>query len=134
MTHTDRELLAWLGAAISNTEADARRWHDVECESHATTMFTMTLSRGGAIPCDCKGPETVRRRCAADREALALYAETVAIRDQSAATLQAAQEHDAEPDRRVLDDWNRANREAAHMLPLIQLLAKGYGWTDERPT
>ncbi|MEU6925491.1 DUF6221 family protein [Streptomyces sp. NPDC046631] len=75
-------------------------------------------------------PASVLRRCAADRKALALYTETVVIRDKSAAVLQDAQNRDVRPDPCVLDDWSRANREAAFMLPLVQLLAEGYGWTE----
>ena len=75
-------------------------------------------------------PASVLRRCAADRKALALYTETVAIRDKSTVTLQHAQGRGVRPDPCVLDDWSRAQREAAVMLPLIQLLAEGYGWTE----
>ncbi|MGV9226362.1 hypothetical protein ACWDPF_27255 [Streptomyces albogriseolus] len=131
MTAQGGDLLAWLESAITKAEADADRWHDAECSFHETTLIDVTVLQGGATLCDCEGPASVRRRCAADRKALSFYSETVAIRDRSAATLRAGQERGSEPDRRVLDDWNRANREAAHMLPLIQLLAEGYGWAEE---
>lgn len=75
-------------------------------------------------------PKSVLRRCTADRKAVALYTETVSIRDRAAVTIQAAQERGVRPDPCVLDDWSRANREAAFMLPLIRILAEGCGWTE----
>lgn len=109
----DTELLAWLPTMSHSYWDEARNaWNNAE---HIAA----------------NDPASVLRRCAVDRKALSFYSETVAIRDRSAATLRAAQERGAEPDRRVLDDWNRANREAAHMLPLIQFLAEGYGWAEE---
>jgi hypothetical protein len=75
-------------------------------------------------------PASVLRRCAADRKTLTFYTETVAIRDRSAALIQAAQDQGERPNGRVLDDWNRAQREAAILLHPLLNLAEGYGWTE----
>jgi hypothetical protein len=156
VTAQGEDLLAWLDGAITLREQVARlaqkgaegRWHSGgdpddrnadEFEFKATHVADdqgrlvvyneVHPSKAQSVHIALNDPASVLRRCAADRKALALYGETVAIREKSASALQAAQEHGYQPDRRVLDDWSRANREAAVMLPLIQLLAEGYGWT-----
>ena len=134
MTAQGEDILAYLDSAITKAAGDANRWHDIECDVHAIGLtdladILMATEVPGAV-CDCTGPASVLRRCAADRKAMALYSDTVAIRDKSAALLRDAQDRSVHPAPSALDDWNRANREAAMMLPLVQLLAEGYGWTE----
>ena len=69
----DKGLLAWLESAITKAEADADRWHDAECSFHDTTLIDVTVLQGGATLCDCEGPASVRRRCAADRKLIAAH-------------------------------------------------------------
>lgn len=73
MTARGEDILAWLDNAITKTEADADRWHDAECSFHETTLIDVTVLQGGATLCDCEGPASVRRFCAADRKLLELH-------------------------------------------------------------
>lgn len=139
------DILAWLETAISEREQKATeaaveygaRWYYDEGfvlarreDDMVATGSQDFLDRPQGDHIALNDPESVLRRCAADRKAVELYVETVAIRDRSAASIQAAQDSGIRPDPCVLDDWSRANREAAFMLPLIQILSEGYGWTE----
>lgn len=73
-------------------------------------------------------PATVLRRCEADRETVDDYARTVEIRDAAAERLR-TQEHPKNP--RDLDTWDRADREASTLRPVIERLARAYGITTE---
>ncbi|MFD8469024.1 DUF6221 family protein [Streptomyces cyaneofuscatus] len=144
MTAQGEDILVFLEQAITAREEAARAvgFDTIETGDYLWGAKYLVLRRGDetkAAP-EMDGsladhialhdPESVLRGCAADRKALALYSETVVIRDKSAALLRDAQDRSVHPAPSVLDDWNRANREAAIMLPLIQLLAEGYGWTE----
>lgn len=142
MTDTDR-MVVWLreamDAAQRDAEAAARAFPDWDYDEFVkeirdvpnagTVAFIAVTEYGPHIA--RHSPAAVLRRIAADRKALTLYAETVAIRDRSAASLRAAQDRGDMPDPCVLDDWSRANRETAFMLPLIEILAEGWGWIEE---
>jgi hypothetical protein len=148
MTAQGEGILAWLDGAVTRRERVAQAaaalqadpengWGIVDDSGYAVPSKRRTISPHIGITHEpesaehivLNNPADVLRRCAADRKTLALYAETVAIRDRSAASLQTAQDRGDMPDPCVLDDWSRANRETAFMLPLIQILADGYGWT-----
>jgi hypothetical protein len=144
VTAQGESILAFLDHAIAAREEAARAvgFDTIETGDYLWGAKYLILRRGdeskAAPEMDAAladhialhNPLSVLRRCAADRKTLALYTETVAIRDKSAAVLQDAQGRSVHPDPCVLDNWSRANRETVIMLPLIQLLAEGYGWTE----
>lgn len=66
------DILGWLNGAIAKVEQDAARWHDVECEVHGMSLIDATVLQSATL-CDCGGPASVLRRCAADRKLLELH-------------------------------------------------------------
>jgi len=75
VTAQGEDLLAYLEAAITKAAGDANRWHDIECDVHAIGLtdladLLMAAEVPGAV-CDCTGPASVLRRCAADRKLIA---------------------------------------------------------------
>ncbi|RSN50512.1 hypothetical protein DMH12_24840 [Streptomyces sp. WAC 04229] len=114
--HTAQDIAAWLDRAMTKADADADRWHDAECSFHGTTLIDMTVLQGGATLCDCEGPASVRRRCAADRKLLELHA--------GRAHSCPVWDDDGDYDQRV-DFYDHET------CPVVQLLAEGYGWQPE---
>ena len=109
MTAQGEDLLAYLDSAITKAAGDANRWHDIECDVHAIGLtdladLLMAAEVPGAV-CDCTGPASVLRRCAADRKLV----------ESLTAVINGDYIDDGEPvlAERVLD-----------------LFAEGYGWTE----
>ena len=118
MTAQGGDLLAWLESAITKAEADSDRWHDAECSFHETTLIDVTVLQGGATLCDCKGPASVRRRCAADRRLIELHAPTqgFTVYGGSCTACSACGAAEEYPVR--------------YPCPSVLALAEGYGWTE----
>jgi hypothetical protein len=113
VTARGEDILAWLDTALAKAEQDAYRWHDTECEVHATSLIDLDVLRGATL-CDCGGPEAVLRRCAADRKQLELHSPR-------------------NGDCRTCVEWSEAEY---HHVPVpfpcdsFRALAEGYGWTE----
>ncbi|WP_042174609.1 hypothetical protein [Streptomyces sp. NBRC 110035] len=124
-----RDLLAWLDRAISKAEADADRWHDVECESHGTGLIDAIVLRDATL-CDCAGPAAVRRRCAADRKLLELHKAVPDHGRYSEAQCPADcdGEHSAPPVCASCRTY--AGDPVAFPCPTVRVVAEGYGWTE----
>jgi hypothetical protein len=124
VTAQGEDILAWLDAAISKADANADRWHDAECESHTTTLIDATVLSGATL-CDCEGPSSVRRRCAADRKLIAAHPVTRDVID-------------VYPDGRYGFGCSACHTEdlltiGSGWCDSLLALAEGYGWTgDER--
>jgi hypothetical protein len=67
------DLHGWITQQIDTAAERADRWHDIECDVHATTLIDATVIQGATL-CDCGGPAAVLRRCAVDRRLLAEHA------------------------------------------------------------
>lgn len=125
MTAQGGDILAWLETAITKAEADADRWHDAECSFHETTLIDVTVLQGGATLCDCEGPASVRRRCAADRKMLALHNTPGTVFPDAAYMgdnrwcVGCGYGNDGEPLTQEVNDC-----------PTLRALAEGYGWTE----
>lgn len=120
MTAPGGDILAWLEAAIAAAEANADKWHDAECSFHGTTIVDLTVLQGGATLCDCEGPASVRRRCAADRKMLELHA-TQPDGSGLPDTFQC---------RTCSQDGGDGYRYLVYApCPTILVLAEGYSWT-----
>jgi hypothetical protein len=120
VTTRGEDVLAWLEAAITKAEAEADRWHDAECSWHDTTILDLTVLQGGATLCDCDGPASVRRRCAAERKLLELH------RPQP--------DGSGFPDGMQCRTCSQDGGDGYQYLvpapcPTIFVLAEGYGWT-----
>jgi hypothetical protein len=66
------DLHGWVTQQIDAVASAAARWHDIECDVHATTLIDAAVIQGATL-CDCGGPASVLRRCAADRKLLDLH-------------------------------------------------------------
>ena len=77
MTALGEDVLAYLARAVDEAAKDADRWHDRECDVHAISLPDFaTLLMAAEVPgavCDCTGPASVLRRCAADRKLIELH-------------------------------------------------------------
>ncbi|MET7458501.1 DUF6221 family protein [Streptomyces sp. NPDC005574] len=67
------DLHGWITQQIDEAHQRADRWHDTECDVHATTLIDVTVLQSATL-CDCCGPASVLRRCEADRKILAIHA------------------------------------------------------------
>jgi hypothetical protein len=63
------DLHGWITQQIDTTQQRADRWHDTECDVHDTTLIDAAVLQSATL-CDCGGPASVLRRCAADRKIL----------------------------------------------------------------
>lgn len=117
------ELVAWLDNAISKANEEADRWHDSECDFHLSTLTDTTVLGGGATLCDCQGPVSMRRRCAADRKLLRLHT-PVTLRAGGGARYFEAKWvcTSCEPPRQFPEE--------AVPCATLRTLAEGYGWTN----
>jgi len=106
-------ILAWLDSAITAAEQNASRWHDTECTVHGTSLIDATVLHSATL-CDCGGPESVLRRCAADRKLLNLH---VGKMHSCPATDETG----------YLDEWTQFDH--SEVCPVVEHLAEGYGWT-----
>jgi hypothetical protein len=67
------DLHDWITQHVDEVEQRADRWHDTECHVHDATLIDATVLQSATL-CDCRGPATVLRRCAADRKILEHHA------------------------------------------------------------
>ncbi|MGW0188143.1 hypothetical protein ACWDV7_20560 [Streptomyces sp. NPDC003362] len=125
MTAQGDDVLAWLDDAIAKAEADADRWQDAECSFHESTLIDVTVLQGGAMLCGCEGPNSVRRRCAADRKLLELHSPVI-IRSGSDARYYETTKvcRSCEPPRQF--------PETAYPCSTVVVLAESYDWTAEQ--
>jgi hypothetical protein len=63
------DLHDWITQQIDTAQQHADPWHDTECDIHATTLIDAVVLQSATL-CDCGGPDTVLRRCEADRRIL----------------------------------------------------------------
>jgi len=135
MTAQGEDILAWLDAAITHREATARAaaeavggaaWDGWEREVAVELPGGNTVADGvmyGDLyepmkkeACEhiaLHDPETVLRRCAADRRLMALHAKTM-------------HSCPATDETNYLDEWTQFRHE--DLCPVVLLLADGYGW------
>ncbi|MFD8384274.1 hypothetical protein ACFV2X_38130 [Streptomyces sp. NPDC059679] len=108
-----------MDTAIAKAVQAADNWHDLECHVHAISVAeTATMLMRAQVPgavCDCTGPASVLRRCAADRKLLDLHGgrmHSCPAKDETG----------------YLDEWKQFDH--GDICPAVQLLAEGYGWTE----
>lgn len=104
-------ILSWLDTAITKAEQDAVRWHDVECDVHGTSLIDAIVLESATL-CGCGGPESVLRRCAADRKLLTLHEPRPFLGGGMPDPAECSECHNQ-----------------AFPCPTIVALAEGYGWT-----
>ncbi|MGW3403424.1 hypothetical protein [Streptomyces zhihengii] len=112
MTAQGEDILAFLEHAISQAEAGAARWHDLECDVHAASLIDVSVLHHATL-CDCAGPSSVLRRCAADRKLLQLHGGNM-------------HSCPATDETGYLDEWTQFSHEDP--CPVVELLAANYGW------
>lgn len=110
------DLHGWITQQIDAAASAATRWHDIECDVHATTLIDAAVIQGATL-CDCGGPAAVLRRCAADRKILVRHRpfENLEIVDLPKVGHVIRCAHDKQR-------WP---------CPDITDLAEGWGWTEE---
>jgi hypothetical protein len=113
------DLHGWITQQITDTAAAANRWHDTECDVHATTLIDAAVIQGATL-CDCGGPAAVIRRCAADRKILEHHAPAGGNWEPHACT--------------GCGDDSEYGALVTHTndCPTLQALAEGYGLTEEQ--
>ncbi|GHB15701.1 hypothetical protein GCM10010330_81170 [Streptomyces tendae] len=127
MTAQGGDLLAWLDRAISLREEQARALGGgrIEVKSYGPGVISLEGAihlDGGAMHEDeiafiaANDPESVLRRCAADRKLLKLHGGKMH-------SCPATDEAD------YLDEWTQFRHEDT--CPVVQLIAEGYGWAEE---
>lgn len=129
MTAQGGDLLAWLDSAIAIREEAARgadngSWAAVELgyEEWEATVGSSSYNGGAVANCHMEearhialhDPQSVLRRCAADRKLLELHARRMH-------SCPAADETG------YLDEWTQFDH--SEVCPVVQHLADGYGWT-----
>lgn len=132
-SRTVRELIAWLDAAISNREEAARdaariygpRWGrpvDTDMVRVSDDIWFQALSDEIAEHVVCNSPESVLRRCAADRKLLDLHRPVVLRGGGGARYFETTTVcKSCEPPKQF--------PETAYPCPTVVPLAEGYGWT-----
>ncbi|MCA1223440.1 hypothetical protein [Streptomyces sp. 8L] len=120
-TAQGEDILAWLETAVVEAASNADRWHDRECDVHLIGLadvadMLMAAEVPGAV-CDCAGPASVLRRCAADRKLLELHRRKMHSCPAKDAT-------------GYLDEWTQFDY--GDTCPVVRLLAQGYGWEAQR--
>ncbi|WP_147992851.1 hypothetical protein [Streptomyces sp. t39] len=113
MTAQGDSIVAFLERAIYQAEAGANHWHDLECDVHATSLIDVSVLHQATL-CDCAGPTSVLRRCAADRKLIALHG----------GRGHGCPAYDYDGD---LDEYARFYDH--EVCPVVEHLAEGYGWT-----
>jgi hypothetical protein len=129
VTAQGEDILAWLDAAITRAEQAADNWHNRECEVHAVSITdTATILMAAEVPgavCDCEGPATVLRRCAADRKLMKLHRPVILRAGGGAAYFETTT---------VCTSCEPPRQFPEHAVPCQTLvaLAEGYGWNAEK--
>lgn len=130
MTAQGEDILAWVETAITKAESDADRWHDAECSFHGTTIIDLSVLQGSATLCDCEGPSSVRRRCAADLKLLELHQ---AVHDHGRySEAQCPAECDGQHSGPLVCASCRdyVGDPLDVPCPTVVVVAEGYGWTE----
>jgi hypothetical protein len=129
---TQEDLLAWLDTAISLREERAQRLggrpFDVRNYGALVTFEGAELHEDEIAHIVLHDPPAVLRRCAADRESLNAYAETLKLHNKYRDRIQEARDRGGLPDAKDLAVWSEASSELAVMVGFVLNLAKGYGW------
>lgn len=135
MTAAGEDILAWLGAAISLHEerAHALGGGKIKAESYGSGVISLEgavhLSDAGGLHEDevawivLNDPESVLRRCAADRKILELHAPVILRGGGGASYYETTRVcRSCEPPKQFPD--------TAYPCPTVLAIAEGYGWTD----
>lgn len=133
MTAQGGDLLAWLKSAIADRERSARD-SDKELDrtwsaswNGNTDTFDLVTESGqlvatGFLPgcsshATLNDPQSILRRCAADRELMELHAGNM-------------HSCPAKDETGYLDEWTHFGY--ADVCPVVRILAEGYGWAEDQ--